>query len=82
MSRKPIDSLAFFAALREVAAHEKVTIPAFLFVRGPGCFNLAFEAIGADEAAEEFANIVTMALMPAKWTTTADKLPDVDTIDI
>jgi hypothetical protein len=83
-SRQPTDSLAFFAAVREAAASEELTIPAFLFVRGPGCFNLAFEAIGTDEAAERFANMATMALMPARWSTmvAGNELPDVDTVDI
>jgi hypothetical protein len=68
--------------MREAAEAEGLTIPSFLFVRGPGCFNMAFDAIGSDEAAERFANMATMALMPAKWSTTSDKLPDVDTLDI
>ena len=81
-SAYPPNAPPFFAAMREAAAAEGLFIPAILFVRGPGCFNMAFDAIGSDEAAERFANMATMALMPAKWSTTSDKLPDVDTLDI
>ena len=50
-----------------------------LWTKGPGCSNLAFELIGNDEEAENFAKQICMALMPSKWTTTNDELPGIDT---
>lgn len=52
-----------------VAASEGVPLRAALIVEGPGCMNLAFTI---DEPNEQFVNTLTMALMPAKWETTAN----------
>jgi hypothetical protein len=72
----------FFKTIREAASEEGLTIPAFLYTTGSGCYNLAFEAVGEDVKAEKLANMLTMALMPAKWTTFAanEKLPEIDSV--
>lgn len=49
------------------------------WVPGPGCNNLAFEIEGDEAEAEKFVSALTMALMPAKWTTTSDEIPEQDT---
>jgi len=67
---------------RDFAKEQNVSIPpGILWTHGPGCSNLAMDVIGEDEAAESFANRLTMALMPSKWATTSDALPEVDTVE-
>lgn len=61
----------FMATLVQLAANDGVAIRAMTIVPGPGCNNLAFELDGENEA---FASALTMALMPAKWTTTEDPI--------
>lgn len=50
-----------------------------LWTRGPACSNLAFELQGDEEIIKKLANKITMALMPSRWTTTKDEIPEVDT---
>ena len=70
--------------MRDAAADGGLTIPAgILWTGGPGCTNLAFDLNGDDAKEQElFAKEITMALMPAQWTTTSDPLPDVDTCEV
>ena len=81
--RKP-DSLdtakVFFADLRKAARDNELEAGPFLWVEGPGCSNLAFDLKGDVKIAEAFAVSLTMALMPAKWSETSDKLPTDDTV--
>ncbi len=80
--RRPAHAGLLFKTIREAASEEGLTIPAFLFTTGPGCYNLAFEAVGGNAEAERLANGLTMALMPARWTTFAanEKLPEIDSV--
>jgi len=70
--------------MRDSAAETEMTIPpGIIFTPGPGCNNLAFDLLGGDDdQCERYANALTMALMPSKWSTTADQLPDVDTCEV
>lgn len=69
--------------IRKSAAEGSLEIPGGIyFTNGPGCNNLAMELIGDDAEAERFADALTMALMPSKWSTTADMIPDEDICDI
>lgn len=71
---------AFNDIIRDSAKEGNLTIPqGIMWCEGPGCANLAFELIGDEEEAERFANSLTMHLGIAKWGTTTDSLPDVDT---
>jgi len=47
-----------------------------IWCHGPGCTNLAFEIFGLKDDREKFANQLTMAFMPAKWSTTKDHIPE------
>ena len=80
---RPVDFPEFFQTLREILTEEEpeASIPAILFTRGPGCYNLAFEIAGSANP-ERWAEMFAIALMPAKVCQTTDKLPDVDTVDI
>lgn len=62
----------FVAEVVRLAALDGVEILGALVVPGPGCYNLAYEVEGENE---RFANTLTMALMPAQWSTTADDVP-------
>jgi hypothetical protein len=68
--------------MRESASEGSLAIPAFYWTDGPGCTNLAFEIVGDEKEAEAFANTLTMALMPAKWSTTNDRIPSWDAVDL
>ena len=73
---------SIFNLIRDMCTENELKVKGgFKWTTGPGCTNLAFEIEGDDETAEKLANALTMALMPAKWTTTTDLLPDVDEID-
>lgn len=75
----------FCESLRVAAGERGLQIPeGILFTGGKnGAANLAFELVGGEEKLmDEFARAVTMALMPARWTTTTDSLPKVDTLDV
>ena len=50
-----------------------------IWTDGFGCSNVAFEVTGDTTEAERLLDAITMALMPARWSNTADKCPDVDT---
>jgi len=71
-----------FQMIRESASEGSLVIPSFYWTDGPGCTNLAFELIGDPKEAEAFANALTMSLMPAKWSTTADSIPSWDSVDL
>ena len=72
-----------FDIIRKSAQEGGLVIPpGIIWTTGPGCSNMAFDIIGPDDEAEKFANAVTMALMPAKWGTTTDSLPDKDTCEL
>ena len=44
------------------------------WVKGPGCNNFGIALEGAEAACESLANYLTMAMMPARWTTTSDPI--------
>ncbi len=72
-----------FDIIRKSALEGGLEVPqGIMWTHGPGCSNMAFDIIGPDDKAERFADAVTMALMPAKWGTTTDSLPDVDTCEL
>ena len=45
-----------------------------MWVKGPGCNNFAIELEGTECECEELATVLTMAMMPARWTTTSDNI--------
>lgn len=61
----------FLDHLRNLSSNDGVELRAALVVDGPGCRNLA---IVLDEPNEAYVNSLTMALMPAKWSTTPETL--------
>ena len=66
--------------LRERAKEGNLEITSgIIWTPGPGCNNVAFQVTGDEKEAEKFLNAITMALMPAKWGTTADAVPSEDT---
>ncbi len=70
-------------SMRDSVADSPITIPPGIYwTSGRGCSNLAFDVIGPDDEAEKFANAMTLAMMPSKWATTSDELPDEDTCDL
>jgi len=70
----------FNQIIRDSAKEGGLEIPqGIMWCEGPGCANLAFDLIGPDDEAERFANSLTMHLGIAKWGTTTDTLPDIDT---
>ena len=82
---KPLSQDNFTAmcgSIRESAKEGDLTIPkGIYFTTGSGCNNLAMELIGDDNEAKRFADVLTMALMPAKWSTFADDTPTEDLCD-
>ena len=69
--------------LREAALESNLKVTSGIFwTSGPGCYNVALEVNGNEEACEAYADALTMALMPAKWTTTPDPIPNTDTCDV
>ncbi len=73
----------FFRAIRTLAEEGELTIPpGIIWTGGKGCSNLAMDVIGPDDEVERFANALTMALMPSKWCTTSDALPNEDTCEV
>ena len=79
----PAHASNVFDIMREDASLNGLTIPPGIWwTQGPGCTNLAFELVGPDDAAEAYTYQLTMALMPAKCSTTADPLPATDTVDV
>lgn len=72
----------FCDALRLAAEQHGFDIPQGIIYTGGknGCANLAFELNGnSEDDQSEFANEVTFAMQPARWTTTTDELPAEDT---
>lgn len=70
-------------AIRGVAKEKDLdVVGGILYTNGAGCANLAFEVEGDDDEASRLANELTMAFMPARWTTTTDHIPSVDTFDL
>ena len=82
---KPLSQDNFTAmcgSIRESAKEGGLTIPDGIYMTpGLGCNNLAFELIGDDGEAERFADVLTMALMPSKWSTFVDPTPTEDLCD-
>lgn len=72
-----------FGTIRQAAKENGLEVPpGIIWTGGRGCSNMAFDVIGPDDEAEKLANAITMALMPSKWCTTTDSLPDVDTCEL
>ena len=80
-SKVPADFPQFCTLVRDYAEENGITIPSgILFTDGAGCANVAMELVGNN--VEQFANTLTMVLMPARWAETGDELPETDTITI
>jgi hypothetical protein len=81
---KAMDNFTELCSLFRAAAVEGgLRIPeGILWTSGPGCTNLAFDVEGDEDVAERFIKAITMQLMPAKWTTTKDSLPEFDTCNV
>ena len=62
----------FVGKLREICAHEGIDLKGLIVTTGPGCYNLAIRI----PENENFVNQLTMALMPARWSTTQDAVPE------
>jgi hypothetical protein len=64
----------FLHQLRDCAAEDGVVVVGGLIVEGPGCVNYAIN-VEPHADLDNFANHLTMALMPAKWNYTQDPVP-------
>ena len=74
---------AICKAMRHNAVKNNLAIDqGILWTHGAGCTNLCYELVGDETEAERFNNWLTMELMPARWCTTNDDLPDHDINDI
>lgn len=74
----------FCAAVRTaVEGFGGKVVSGIIVAPGPGCNNYAFRINASDlDVIEDIANKITMALMPARWATTGDTVPEVDTYEI
>ncbi len=88
-SKQPPNQLAFdevCKGLRDYFKQDNLEIiNGIIWTSGPGCSNLSFELAESNkpiENIEKAVNCLTMNLMPAKWTTTNDPLPAVDTFEL
>ena len=82
---RPLNFESFCAQLRRGTEESGMKITSGIIITpGPGCNNLAFELAGYEcqEQADRYADALTMALMPAKWSTTPDNLPTEDTNEL
>lgn len=61
---KPKKVEGFFNAVRESFPE----ISSGVIATGYGCNNFGFRIVSDDEQAEQIANRLTMALMPARWS--------------
>lgn len=62
---KPNDVPSFFEAIKQFAPE----VTAGVIAEGYGCNNFGFIIEADEERAEVIANRITMALMPARWST-------------
>jgi len=69
-SGKPNDK--FLDQLRIIAKDAGVDLRGAIVRPGPGCYNMGLLM----ESNERFVNTLALALMPAKWSTTADDIPE------
>lgn len=63
-AKKPKDVDAFFESIREFCPE----ITAGVIAEGYGCNNFGFIIDAPEDRAEQVANQLTMALMPARWS--------------
>ena len=68
---RPKNGPQFLEKFRAAVAVTGNEVTAALLTDGPGCCNLGFTLERPDE---QLVNLITMALMPAKWSTTPDQL--------
>ena len=82
---KPLSQDNFTAmcgSIRESAKEGNLKIPDGIYMTtGSSCNNLAMELIGDEDEAKRFADALTMALMPSKWSTFVDDTPTEDLCD-
>lgn len=58
--------------ITDCGAKYGVTVGEQMMTDGPGCANYALEVEGTEKAIEDFGNMLTMAMMPARWSFTSD----------
>ena len=67
---RPKDMNAFWQALRDTIEGEAgFVFKAAVVAPGPGCNNYGLRIEGEEKEVENLVNQITMALMPAKWST-------------
>ena len=66
---RPKDPSSFLDVIRQLSKNDGVDIQGAILTTGPGCYNLA---ILLEEPNERFAEALTMALMPARYSHTTD----------
>lgn len=69
-SKVPVTKEGFDTCCRlieEDAARAGLEVTGILWTTGPGCSNLAIDIRGEEKQIYQMADIITMALMPAKW---------------
>lgn len=74
--KKVLNPQEAFNIMAHAATVNGLTLHGMVVAPGPGCTNIALRVTGDEEEIERYANAVTMVLMPARWGTTADAIPD------
>lgn len=64
---KPGMAGSFFEAMQNTARECSVRLLATILVDGSGCANYGLLVAGEEPKREKFMNLLSMALMPAKW---------------
>jgi hypothetical protein len=67
---------SFVEAVRDAGKDDNVSVGPVALHDGPGCANLVLSVTGTEEDFERYANGLTMAMMPARWTTTEDTIEE------
>lgn len=63
---------------RNAEACKAPIVSGITWAKGPACHNLAFEVGGDEDAATQFANQMSLALMPSRWCKFVDESPTED----
>ena len=74
---KPGGSDKFFSDVVAAAAKDfSIIITRGYYTHGPGCYNLALRCHGLEEDINAFGRQLCMAMMPSKWGSTEDEIPE------
>lgn len=72
-TKVPLNSDEFVKCLHRHSKNFNVKVTAARGMLGPGCYNLGVAVEGLHDDAKEYANALTLALFPARWTETTSE---------